>query len=91
MRFLDAHFGGAHSPRGQRERSRTRDSLLMALTHCEVEFSNRLMFVSEIEDALQVNQDTSPSLPPSLYLCPSLTVFDQRRYLSTSEPEEAVK
>ena len=26
LRFLDAHFGGIDSPRGTRERSRTRDS-----------------------------------------------------------------
>ena len=52
MKFLDEHFGGVDSPRGVRERSRTRDSLLMAITHCEVEFSNRLMFVSQIEQSI---------------------------------------
>ncbi|QDZ22767.1 subunit Exo70 of exocyst complex [Chloropicon primus] len=52
LRFLDSHFGGIDSPRGTRERSRTRDSLVMALTHCEVEFSNRLMFISQIEQCI---------------------------------------
>ena len=59
LRFLDDHFGGIDSPRGMRERSRTRDSLVMALTHCEVEFSNRLMFVSQIEQCIQAETKQS--------------------------------